>query len=349
VTSRVFSPAALKGLRLENRVVLSPMTRMQAAEDGTPTEAMARYYASYAALGVGLLMTEATYTDEHASRAYFNQPGMANPRHQEGWRRVVDAVHAAGRPIFLQLQHGGRLAEPGLHACALGASGIAAAGLSWQTARPYAAAPVRAAAREEIGRIVRAFAEAARRARQAGFDGVEIHGARGYLLDEFLSRPGMEIEERLAVPLSVVHAVRDAFPDGPLSYNLSLYKMDDSGYQPPGGGQEVALIAASLCDAGVDALHVTTRKVLRPEPFGNTLAEAVRAAVSDRVLIANGGVRTLEDAESALAQTGADFVAMARALLANPDWIGRVRAGGVLQAYKPGMEKEPLWQGEIRP
>jgi 2,4-dienoyl-CoA reductase-like NADH-dependent reductase (Old Yellow Enzyme family) len=345
----LFTPGALGGLRLENRIVLSPMTRMQATEDGTPTEAMARYYASYAALGVGLVMTEATYIDELASRAYFNQPGMATSRHQEAWKKVVDAVHAAGRPIFLQVQHGGRLAEPGLHAVALGASGDAATGLSWQTARPYATAPVRAAGREEVDGIVRAFGDAASRAREAGFDGIEIHGARGYLLDEFLSQPAVGIDERLGVPLAIVRAVRERFPDGPISYNFSLYKMDGLGYQPSGGGEEVALIAASLCAAGVDAMHVTTRRVLRPESFGKTLAGAVRAVVPDKALIANGGVRTLEDAESALAQTGADFIAMARALLANPDWIARVSNGAALQAYKPGMEKEPLWQGEIGP
>lgn len=116
-----------------------------------------RYYARYAELGVGLVMTEATFTDEAASRAYFNQPGMANARHQEGWKGVVEAVHAAGRPIVL------------------------------------------------------------------------------HLVDEFLSQPGRDLSRRLAVPLAIARAVREAFVDGLLSYNFSLYKMDDLSYQPPGG------------------------------------------------------------------------------------------------------------------
>ncbi len=342
MSSPLFRPGALGPLRLANRLVLSPMSRMQAHDDGTPTEAMARYYARYAALGVGLVMTEATYIDEAESRAYFNQPGMANALHQAGWMRVVDAVHAAGKPLVLQLQHGGRLAEPGLHAAALGVSGTQAAGLSWQGARAYAQAPVRQATQGDMARVVDGFRQAAQRARDAGFDGVEIHGARGYLVDEFLSLPGRPLQERLALPLAIVHAVREAIPRGLLSFNHSLYKMDDLAYQPPGGRDEVAAIAASLCAMGVDALHVTTRKVLRPEPFGMTLADAVRAAAPHKGLIVSGGVRTLAEAEAALGATGAECVALARALLVNPDWIARVVEGRPLAAYAPGMEKQPL-------
>lgn len=340
--SLVLSPAALGRLRLENRVVLSPMSRMQAHEDGTPTEAMARYYAGYARAGVGLVMSEAAYTDEAASRAYFRQPGMASARHAQGWRTVLEAVHAAGRPMVLQLQHGGRLAEPGLHACALGATGQEPAGVSWQGARPYAGAPLRAAGAQEVRALVESFGAAAARAKAAGFDGVEIHGARGYLLDEFLCQPGRALEQRLRVPRAVVRAARDAFPEGLLTYNLSLYKMDDLSYQPPGGAAEVAAIAAALCEEGVDALHVTTRRVLRAETSGEPLAQVVRKAMPDRPLIVNGGIRTLEDAEAALAGTGAQFVALARALLANPDWLRRVREGLPLAPYTAGMERQPL-------
>lgn len=342
MASSVFTPVSLGALRLANRVVLSPMTRMQAREDGTPTEAMARYYARYAANGVGLVITEAAYTDEAQSRAYFRQPGMASAAHVDGWRRVVDAVHAAGRPIVLQLQHGGRLAEPGLHACALGASGCPASGISWQGGRPYAGAPVRAATAAERESVVRAFAEAAALAREAGFDGVELHGARGYLLDELLSQPGVPLEQRLAVPCAAIRAAREAFPDGVLSYNLSLYKMDDLTYQPPGRRGEVEAIAVAIAACGVDALHVTTRRVVRDEEYGEPFARTVRRVVPHKALIVNGGLRTLEDAEVALENTSAECVALARALLANPDWIARVARGEPLQGYAPGMERLPL-------
>lgn len=340
--SPVFSPAALGRLRLANRVVLSPMTRMQANDDGTPSAPMAAYYARYARNGVGLAMTEAAYTDAAASRAYFRQPGMASDGHAEAWRPVVSAVHAAGAPIVLQLQHGGRLAEPGLHACAVGASGRQAEGMSWQGGKPYAGAPVRAATAAEQETIAASFGAAARRAREAGFDGVEVHGARGYLLDEFLSQPGVALETRLRLPLAALRAVREAFPDGPVSYNFSLYKMDDLSYQPPGGADEVAAIASALCAQGADAINVTTRRVLRDERFGAPLARVVRAAIPHRCLIVNGGIRTLQDAEAALAATGAELVALARALLANPDWPDKARSGAPLVEYAPGMERRPL-------
>ena len=109
-----------------------------------------------------------------------------------------------------------------------------------------------------------------------------------------------------------------------------------------GGRDEVVAIAAALSAAGADVLHVTARRALRPEPFGEPLACTVRFAAAEKGLIANGGIRTLEDAEAALAGTGAQCVSLARALLANPDWMQRVTQGLPLAAYAPGMEKQPL-------
>lgn len=337
----VLVPCRVAGLALANRIVLAPMSRMQAQADGTPTPQMAAYYRGYAKRGVGLVMTEATYTDEEASRAYFDQPGMANERHLAGWRAVVEAVHAENRPIFLQLQHGGRLSEPGLHASAIGPSAQPAAGRSWQTGRVYAQAPVRKASAIEMEHIVNAFGAAARRAKAAGFDGVELHGARGYLLDGFLSYGGDALEARLAVPLAAVRAAREAFA-GPLSFNFSLYKMDDTRYQPPGGRDEVAKIASALAAAGVDILNVTTRRCLRAEPWGATLVNTVKLAAPGTAVIANGGLQTLAECEQALAETGADLVSLARALLANPDWMRKAPAGAALASYAPGMEREAL-------
>ncbi len=320
------------------------MTRAQAAEDGTPTDAMASYYAAYARAGIGLLITEASYVDQAQSRAYFNQPGMASERHLQGWIAVVEAVRGIGRPLILQLQHGGRLAEPGLHACARGATGAKADGLSWQHARPYSDAPLRAATPGEVASIVECFGDASARARRAGFDGVEIHGARGYLIDEFLSAPGGSLEDRLKVPLAVVRAVRLAFPDGVISYNWSLYKMTDSSYRPLGDTDEVEQIARALIDGGVDVLHVSTRDLTRVEPLGEPFACVVRRAVPQASLILNGGIRTLSDAERALQSMKGDFVALARALLANPDWIERATRGLALREFVRGMEHRPLLQ-----
>lgn len=346
--STLLSPASLAGLDLRNRLVLAAMSRMQAQADGAPSAAMPAYYARYAKEGVGLLMTEAIYTDDSSAKAYFRQPGLTSARHAEGWRQVVHSVHAAGGKIFAQLQHGGRLCEPELNPLHLSASAGVAAGLTWQTGVPNR--PAQAATRQQIAAIIAGFAHCAAHARSAGFDGIEIHGARGYLIDDFLSASsnrreddyGGPVENRCRLALEILQAVRDAAPGLPVSFNFSLYKMDDSRYSPPGGAAEVAEIAQRLLAGGADILHLTTRKLMREEAWGASFAATVRAAVPDAVLIVNGGISDLGQAGEVLGAVGAQAVSLARPLLANPDLIARTRAGVRLEVYTPGDERKPL-------
>lgn len=348
---KVLAPIHLAGMQLRNAVAVSPMSRMQANEDGTPSAEMAEYYARFARSGAGLVFSEALYVDDVASRAYFRQPGLVTQAQAYGWRKITDAVHEAGGRIIAQLQHGGRLAEPELNQAHLSSFDGVAAGNTWQTNRPNKAA--RGATVDEIDRIVQAFANAARRAIDAGFDGVEIHGARGYLVDDFLSAStnkrdddyGGSLDGRLKFPSDVVSAVRAAIGCFPLSFNLSLYKMDDVTYKPPGGEAEIRHIVKSLRGSGADVIHVSTRNVLADEPWGRSLAATVKAAALDCAVIANGGIKTLEAAEAALGTAGASMVAVARAYLANPDWINRSRQQFPLQKYKPGLERRALLQG----
>ncbi|HYF20714.1 MAG TPA: NADH:flavin oxidoreductase [Ramlibacter sp.] len=345
---KLLDPLSRGGLALRNRIVVAAMSRMQGGEDGTASLQAADYYARFARGGAGLVITEALYTDGTSARAYFRQPGLAEDRHVDGWRPVTRAVHEEGSLAFAQLQHGGRLAEPGLNPLHLAASEGTAAGVTWQTGRPNA--PARAATAEQLDAIVDGFVAAAARAVDAGFDGIELHGARGYLLDDFLSAStnrredayGGSLQARLALPLRVLRAVRAVIGARPLSYNASLYKMDDGGYQPPGGAAEVEAIARALHGAGADLLHVTTRRLLRDEPWGEPLVVTVRRAVPDAVVIGNGGVKSTGDAEEALGRTDCDLVSIARAFLANPDWLARQQRGEALRAYAPGMEREPL-------
>ncbi len=345
---KCLAPATVAGLSLRNRIVVAAMSRMQAQDDGTVSADMPAYYARFARHGAGMIISEALYTDTVAARAYFNQPGLATDAQAASWRSVTEAVHREGGVILAQLQHGGRLAEPGLNSLHLAASDGTAAGPTWQTGRPNA--PAAAADAAQIDAIVEGFVHAAQRAVAAGFDGIELHGARGYLLDNFLSAStnqrvdeyGGSLSGRLRLPLRVVQAVRQAIGSVPLSCNLSLYKMDDGSYSPPGGKDEVRAIAASLHSAGVDMLHVTTRRLLRPEQWGEPLVTTIREAVPDAVVIGNGGLRTVEECDAALEATGVHLVSLARAWLANPDWIADELAGGASQRYVPGMERLPL-------
>ncbi len=344
----LLEPVTLAGLELRNKIAVAPMSRMQANDDGTASPDMALYYARYARNGAGLVFAEAAYVDECSSRAYFNQPGLASEPQRDAWVPVTRAVHAEGGRIFAQLQHGGRLSEPGLNVVHIGASDSVAAGNTWQTGVPNA--PARAATPQEIDAIVEAFGAAARRAVEANFDGVEIHGARGYLLDEFLSTSsngrsdeyGGDLKSRLKMPLAVVRRVRQSIGRAPLSFNFSLYKMDDGRYSPPGGRDEVVSIVRALRDAGADIVHVTTRKAVRPEAWDEPLARTVRDASMSGDVIANGGLSTPQDCEAVLENCGATMVSMARALLANPDWITRAYSNHPLARYVPGQERLPL-------
>ncbi|MFC4273643.1 NADH:flavin oxidoreductase [Achromobacter aloeverae] len=340
------APALLGGLSLRNRLAVAPMSRMQGQDDGLPSPDTAPYYARYARHGVGLIITEALYTDDIASRAYFNQPGLATDRHIEGWRPVTAAVHAEGSKIFAQLQHAGRLAEPGLNRLVLGATGRAATGTTWQTG---AANPTPTAATEEqIEEIIAGFAAAARRALAAGFDGIELHGARGYLIHEFLNDGndrgdawGGSIENRSRLAGRLLESVREAAPGLPIAFNYSMYAMDEYAYRPRAELAEMEAIFRTLRQAGADILHVSTRRTLRPEPWGETLAQtAARSAPGP--LIAGGGLSSLAECERALAWPGIAMVALARPFLANPDWIARSQAGQPIREYTPGMERQPL-------
>ncbi|NYT38729.1 NADH:flavin oxidoreductase [Allopusillimonas soli] len=345
---KLLEPLDIRNIQISNRLVLAPMSRMQANEDGTVSERMPLYYSNYARRGVGLLMTEALYTDKISGRAYFNQPGLCTAAQRDTWRTVVSAVHDMGGRIFAQLQHGGRLAEPGLNPQHIAASDGIAAGNTWQTGRPNAAA--RAATTSEIKQIIECFERAASYAVEAGFDGIEIHGARGYLIDDFLSAStnrredeyGGSLENRLRLPVQIVECVRGVVGKRPISFNMSLYKMDDLSYTPPGGEAEMTSIASALETAGVDLLHVSTRKALRDEQWGEPLVKVIGAAVTRARVIANGGLKTLDDCSQCLALPGVEAVSLARALLSNPDWLSMALERRPLETYVPGMEREAL-------
>lgn len=344
----LFSPIRIGRIEIPNRIVLAPMTRTRAGNGGVPTDEMARYYARYARHGTGLVITEATYTDHRLSKAYVDQPGIADEHQQEGWSRVAAAAKAEGAVAVLQLQHVGRLAEVGLHEFPLSPTDLTPPGETWQFGRPHG--PVRSATVEDLQLVVDGFGSAARRAVEAGFDGVEVHGSHGYLLDQFLSEGinlrddayGGDLGRRLRLPLDVVAAVREAIGDKLLSYNYSFWKMEDRAYEPPGGVDEVASIVHALTDAGVDTIHASARNATRPvlggdEPFGALVRRHVPIPV-----IAGGSVRTVDDARHVLSAGIGDLVVIGRAHAANPDWARRVKSGSPIDDYVRGIERTPV-------
>src|SRR4051794_19658980 len=217
----LFSPVTLGELELANRVVMAPLTRMRAGRTGVPNDLVVEHYRQRA--GVGLIVTEGTYPN-HESQAFVGQPGIVTDEQVDGWRRVAGAVHARGGRVVMQVMHGGRVTHPdvngGRRVVAPSAIAIDGAGHTEKGKQPY---PVpHALTTEEVRRTLQDFVDASKRAVEVGLDGVELHGANGYLLHEFLSPAsnrrddgyGGSPENRARFVVEVVTAVAETIGAG---------------------------------------------------------------------------------------------------------------------------------------
>ncbi|WP_328473170.1 oxidoreductase [Streptomyces sp. NBC_00448] len=333
-TPHLFAPTSLGGLRLANRLVMAPMTRNRATAEGVPTALMATYYAQRAT--AGLIVAEAT-TPNAVGRTYPNTTGIHDGAQVAGWRRVTEAVRAAGGgPMFLQIQHGGRVGHPDTSGhTPLAPSPVALPELLHTPAGKRPAPVPREMTPHDIGATVADFAAAARNAVAAGFDGVEVHSANGYLLHQFLSPNtnhrtdawGGGVANRIRFTVAVTEAVAAAI--GPRRTGLRISpgravngidEGDDTGALYP------ALVSA-LAGHGLAYLHVgfaepgaAVYRDIREQWPGTLIANPLLPA--DR-LPADGGRHAAE----LLLAAGADLIALGRPFLANPDLVERLRTG----------------------
>ncbi|WP_254544535.1 NADH:flavin oxidoreductase [Halomarina pelagica] len=341
----LFESVSIGGLDLDNRVGLAPMTRTSATADGRATTEMARYYAKFARGGFGVLITEGTYVDAEHSQGYDDQPGLVTDDHVEAWRRVTDAVHDEGSPILAQLMHAGPQMQGNRYVEeAVGPSEVEAKGeqLELYGGSGEFPAPRRLSA-DDLDDVAASFADAARNAHEAGFDGVEVHGANGYLLDAFLTdylnrrddEYGGDAESRVRFPATVVESVREATPeDFVVGIRLSQTKVTDDEYRWPGGADEAEVVFGTLSEAGVDYLHVTEPDATEPAfDAGSTLTE-LAATYGDTPVVANGSLGAPEKAREAV-EDGASVVTLATGALANSDWPKRVADGRPLDEFDP--------------
>ncbi|WP_148863338.1 oxidoreductase [Marinobacter fonticola] len=332
----LYTPGHIGGSSLKNRAIVAPMTRVSASEDGVPTEQMAQYYARFAQGDFALVITEGTYPDERSSQGYGNQPGIANDTQKDAWARVVDAVHKYQTPIFMQIMHAGALVQRNRWKDdTVAPSKVQPLGekMSMYGDEGEYAMPT-ALTETGIFEVVDAFVDAARRARDAGFDGVEIHGANGYLIDQFITdysnqrtdEYGGGIGNRLRVPRMIVRSVKDAMGEGfPVGIRLSQTKVNNMQHRWAGGEDDAALIFRSLAEAGVDFIHITGAGAVDPafSNDGPSLAELARQ--HGRVpVIGNGELEDPARAEALLASEHVQFVSLARGALANPDWPQKI-------------------------
>lgn len=336
--SDVMQSTRFGGLTLANRFALAPMTRTSADPDGTPNGLMADHYEAYARGGFGLLITEGTYTDDDASQGYANQPGIINDAQRDGWKAIVDRVHAAGSKIFVQLMHAGAQFQASHYTDQPKApSAVQPKGAplgfygdqtEWQTPAVMTETDIKAA--------IRGFVQSAENAKAAGFDGIELHGANGYLLNQFLSTHfnhredeyGGSLENRLRIVVETLKAVRDAVgSEFTLGIRLSQGTVTDPDYQLPEGEAGFRQIVEAVRDAGADFIHTTDGDVRRAAFVDGekSLADVVHE-VDGVALIINGGIDETSHPDLAAQYPGA-LLAVGKKALANPDFVRRLKDG----------------------
>ncbi|MCX5169864.1 NADH:flavin oxidoreductase [Streptomyces antibioticus] len=341
-------PVSINGLTVPNRIAMAPMTRMF-SPGGIPGADVASYYSRRAAAGVGLIVTEGTYVGHDSAGQSDRVPRFHGEEQLAGWARVAEDVHAAGGTIVPQLWHIGMVRKQGdppvADAPAVGPSGIRVDGTEGTG---------RVMTQRDLDDVIGAFAEAAAAAERIGFDGVEIHGAHGYLVDQFLwagtnrrtDAYGGDAVARTKFAAEIVAAVRETVsPEFPVLFRYSQWKQEAYDARLAETPEELEAILTPLAAAGVDAFHASTRRYWVPEFDGSDLnlagwtkkltgkpvisvgsvgldGEFLRAFVGE-----GSGTRGLDDLLDRLEADEFDLVAVGRALLQDPEWAAKVLAG----------------------
>lgn len=328
----ILNPAQIGKFNIKNRVVMAPLTRCRATEDHIPTDLMTTYYAQRAS--AGLIIAEATMVTKGNS-AFYREPGIYSKVQAEKWKNVTDAVHKNGGLIFLQLWHGGRACHPSLNAGneTIAPSAIAIDGeIRTPNGKEKHVVP-RALEDREIPQIISAFAKAAQYAKDAGFDGVEIHGANGYLLDEFLRDSankrtgpyGGSIENRARLLLAVVQAAIGVWGADRVGVRLSPVNSFNSMLDSK-PADLTRYVAKQLSLMKIAYLHM-----MRGDFFGIQKDDVMTAAREEfpGFLIGNMGY-TVNEADEAVASHQLDAVAFGHLYISNPDLVEKIESGSEL-------------------
>jgi N-ethylmaleimide reductase len=331
----LFTPARLGALELPNRIVMAPLTRSRAGRGDVPGPMNAEYYAQRAS--AGLIISEATQIDQHG-KGYAFTPGIETKAQAEGWRLVTRAVHEKGGRIFLQLWHVGRISHPSLQpggALPVAPSAIRPAGQAF-TEDGFKPHPTpRPLRTEEMPGIVAQYRRAAELAMRAGFDGVEIHGANGYLLDQFLrdrtnmrtDRYGGTLANRARLLIEVVEAVTDVW--GGARTGLRVAPVSPANDIADSDPQRTFTYAIDELDRfGLGYLHVVEGATQGPRDIAPFDYLALRRRFRGLYMANNGYDATMADA--VLREGRADLIAFGRPFIANPDLVQRLRTGARL-------------------
>ena len=343
----LFEPLRVGVMELPNRLFMAPLTRCRAEAEHVPGQLMAEYYAQRAT--AGLIIAEATMAMEGNS-AFYAEPAIYSAAQVAGWTAVTDAVHGAGGRIFLQIWHGGRACHPFFNNGAQPVAPSALAITNDEVHTPEGKKPYtmpRELRDDELPGIVAGFKKATENAKAAGFDGVEVHGANGYLLDEFLrdgsnqrtGAYGGSIENRARLLLEVIEAAASVWGADRVGLRVSpLNSFNSMSDSDPIG--LISWLGAKLNACGLAYWHVMRADFLGQQ--SGDVMSAARAAYHG-VLVGNMGY-TPQEAAEAIAEKKLDAVAFGQPFLANPDLPARVKAGAALNTpdettfYSPGAK-----------
>ena len=343
----LLAPTTWGGLDLANRVVMAPMTRSRALGN-VPNAMMAEYYAQRAS--AGLIVTEGTSPSPNGL-GYARIPGLFTDEQAAGWKLVTDAVHARGGRIVVQLMHTGRIAH-GLNlpegAEILAPSSVAAAGEMWtdeQQMQPHPAP--REMTTAEVQAAVAEHGTAARLAKIAGFDGVEVHGANGYLVEQFLNpgsnqrtdQYGGSVENRVRFAVEVVAAVAAEIGAERTGLRLSPHSLNGDLAAVENVAEVAAHVAREMAALGIGYLHMVDHSSMGGAAVPDATVDAIRGAFPG-TFIRTGGL-TAETAEATLAAGGADLAGFGRPFIANPDLVERFAAGAEIAQPDPATFYAP--------
>ncbi len=346
LSQKVLSKYVIKNASLPNRLAVAPMTRVSATADGLLTQAMHDYYLRFARGGFALIISEGLYTDRVFSQGYLFQPGLVNDVQARSWAAANQALQQQGATVFAQLMHAGALSQ-GNRFCELSAGPSAVQPMGEQMPFYFGAGryhePVELS-EVQIAEVIQGFVDSAARAVHiGGFDGIEIHGAHGYLLDQFLTtytnqrtdRWGGGIHARVALLVDIVKAIKAELGSAvPVGIRISQSKVNDVDYKWPGGEADAQVIFACLAQAGADFIHVSEYRAWQPA-FAEgqaTLVALARRYAPGLTIIANGSLLDIGRANDAL-HDGADLIAQGEGALSNPD---------LPQLYAAGREPRPF-------
>ncbi len=339
------APGQIGRLHLENRYVLAPMSRASATEDGVPTLEMAEYYARFAQGGFGLLIAEGAYPQGTLSQSYANQPGLCTDAHQNGWADIASAVHKEGGKIVLQLIHAGAVSQVADQPKA--PSAIQPQGQMLQMygykQGPYAVPEPFSEA--EVLDVKAGFVQAAIRAQKAGMDGVEVHCANGYLLDQFLTPEmntraapyGGSVENRIRLTCEIIAEIREVCAaDFLVGVRLSQAKATQPDYFWQGGAKDAKIIFKAVKSAGADYIHIASE--IKGYEYHCTSTDGTKLTsfardVTGLPVIANGGLNEPELAAKVLSENEADFLAIGKSAMVNPDLPSRIASGLMPRAF----------------